>query len=209
MCEISPSWFLNTLSNCLIEDMQSHISCICVIFSDVCFHMCSQIACLNRCKGKIVADVWNFSNMIEQMQSQISCICVIFSNVGFHMWSQIACLNRCKVTLVACVQRNPNVISHKSSKIACLNSHNSCRCAKFLHYDFQTPLKLPDWRYTIIQCDISCMCVILLNMYFHMCSQIACLNRCKVTIVACERFSEMLVFTCFHGSSTWTDSKSN
>ena len=34
----------------------------------------------------------------------------------------------------------------------------------------------------------SCMCVIFLNVSFHVYSQIACLNRCKVTIVACLRF---------------------
>ena len=60
--------------------MQSHISCIFVISSIVCFHTCSQIACLNRCKVSIVADVQNFSIKISN-----------------------TCFNRCKVTIVACV----------------------------------------------------------------------------------------------------------
>ena len=97
------------------------------------------------------------------MLIHISCMCVIFSNVSFHTCSQIASLNRCKVTIVADVQNFSIMISKRL-------------------------LKLPDWRYTIIQCHISCMCVIFLNVYFHMCSQFAFLNRCKVTIVACERF---------------------
>ena len=38
-----------------------------------------------------------------------------------------------------------------------------------------------------MQSHISCMCVIFLNVSFHVYSQVACLNRCKVTIVACLR----------------------
>ena len=60
-----------------------------------------------------------------------------------------------------------------------ISSHISWRFAKFFQYDFQTP------------------------------SQIVCLNRCKVTSVACEWFSEMLVFTCLLKSPAWTDAKSN
>ena len=141
MCEISPLWSLNTLSNCLIEDMQSHISCICVIFSEVCFHMCSQ-TCLNRCKVTFVACV-RFTQMLYYT-----------SPLKSPAWT---------VTIVADVRNFSIMISKRL-------------------------LKLPDWRYTIIQCHISCMCVIFLNVYFHMCSQFAFLNRCKVTIVACERF---------------------
>ena len=50
--------------------------------------------------------------------------------------------------------------------IIAINVNNSCRCAKFLHYNFQTP------------------------------SDIACLSRCIVTLVECLRFSQMWVFTC-------------
>ena len=35
--------------------MQSHNTCMCVVFSNVSFHMSSQIACLNRCKVTRVA----------------------------------------------------------------------------------------------------------------------------------------------------------
>ena len=49
--------------------MLIHISCMCVIFSNVSFHMCSQIASLNRCKVTIVADVQNFSSMISKSPS--------------------------------------------------------------------------------------------------------------------------------------------
>ena len=148
--EISPLWFLNAFSNCLFEDMQSHISCICVIFSEVCFHMCSQ-TCLNRCKVTFVACV-RFTQMLY-----------------FHMCSQIAFLNRCKVTIVA--------------------------CERFVS--------------------------------FHMSPQMAYLTRCKFTFVACVWFSnhllehmqcyiswymlysEMLVFKCLPKSPTWTDAKSH
>ena len=102
--------------------MKRHISCMCAIFPNVRLHMSSQIACFNRCKVTIVADVRNFSikwfsnvfsnRLVEQMQSHISCKCVIFSNVSFHVSSQIACLNRCKVTIVACLRSVCHKIVH-------------------------------------------------------------------------------------------------
>ena len=111
MCEISPIWF----SNRLLEQMQSHISCMWAIFWNVSFHTSPQIAYLNRCKFTLVACVW-FSQMwvftcahvlsnrlLEQMQSHISCMWAIFLNVNFHMSPQIAYLTRCKFTFVACV----------------------------------------------------------------------------------------------------------
>ena len=108
-------------------------------------------------------------------------MCVIFSNVSFHMSSQIAWLNRCKVTRVADMQNFSikwfsNVFSNRL--LEQMQSHKSCICAKFLHYYFQTS------------------------------SQIALFNRCKVTLVACLRLSQMLVFTCLLKSPAWTDPKS-
>ena len=137
----------------------------------------------------IVADVRNFSIVISKrllklpdwrytmIQCHISCMCVIFWNVYFHMCSQIACLKRCKVAIVACVSFSQMWIFTCATNrlLEQMKSHNSCRCAKFLHYDFQ----------------------------------IACLNRCKVTLVACERFSEMFVFTCLLTSPAWKDAKSH
>ena len=67
MCEISPLLFSNVFSNRLIEQMQSHISCMCVIFSNVSFQVSSKIAYLNRCKVTRVADVQNFSNMSQKL----------------------------------------------------------------------------------------------------------------------------------------------
>ena len=105
-----------------IEQMQSHISCMCVVFSNVSFHVSSQNACLNRCKLTRVADMRNFSIkwfsnvfwncLVEQIQCHISCMCVVFSNVSFHMSSQIVCLNRSKVPIVADV-RNFSIIIFK------------------------------------------------------------------------------------------------
>ena len=93
MCEISPLLFSNVSSNRLIEQMQSHISCMCVVFSNVSFHISSQIACLNRCKVTIVADVRNFSIkffsnvfsncLLGQMQSRIGCTCMVFLQSEF------------------------------------------------------------------------------------------------------------------------------
>ena len=152
--------------------MQIHICCMCVIFSNVSFHICSQIAfnrhnsCmwaiflniyfhmspqiayLNRCKFTLVAHVpfsqmWVFTCafkcLLEQMQSHNSCMRATFWNVIFLMSPQMACLNRYKITSVAwfryfemlvltCVLNSP-AWTHKSN--------NSCRNAKFLHYDFQ------------------------------------------------------------------------
>ena len=147
--------------------MQSHISYMCVIFPNVSFHVSSQIACLNRCKVTRVADMQNFSikwfsivvsnRLIEQMQSHISCICVVFSNVSFHVSFQIAYLNRCKVTRVADM-RNFSI--------------------KWFSNVFSNRL------IEQMQSHISCMCVVFSNVSFHMSSQIAWLNRCKVTRVA-------------------------
>ena len=130
MCKISPLLFSNVFSNRLIEQIQSHISWRCVVFSNVSFHVSSQIACLNRCKVTTVADMRNFSikwfsnvfsnRLIEQMQSHISCMCVLFSNVSFHVSSQNACLNRCKVTRVADMQNFPLNDFQSSSQITWL-----------------------------------------------------------------------------------------
>ena len=99
--------------------MQSHNSSMCVVFSNVSFHMSSQIVCLYRCKVTMVADIPNFAIKWFQKSSQVAwlnrckviivaCVCfsqmrVIFSGVSFHVSSQIACLKRCKVTIFACV----------------------------------------------------------------------------------------------------------
>ena len=149
MCEISPLLFWNVFSNRLLEQMQSHISCMCVIFSNVRLHKSSHIACFKGCKVTFVT-------------------CVIFSNFRLHISSQINCFNRCKVTIVTEV-RNFSIIF------------------------FKRLLKSPAWT------DAKphyCMCVIFPNVSFHMCSQITCLNMCKVTFVACVRFSQMLDYTC-------------
>ena len=155
-----------------------------------------QIACLNRCKVKIIADMRNFSIkwfskvfsncLIEQMQSHISCMCVIFSSMSFHMSSQIdlqtssqiAWLNRCKVKIVAFSKM---LVFTCLSQTACLN-----RCK------FTT---VADMRFISIK-RVS-------NVF-----QIALLNRCKVAIVACVWFFQMLVFSCLLKSPAWTDEKS-
>ena len=70
--------FLNVSSNCLLEQMQSRIYCICLLFSS------------------------DFSNVSSsclpvQMQSRISCICTFFSTVTLNcrpekMQSRIGCI---------------------------------------------------------------------------------------------------------------------
>ena len=55
------TFFSTVSSNCLPEQMQSHIDCICMLFSRVSFQMCPQIACLYRCKVALVAFVQLFS----------------------------------------------------------------------------------------------------------------------------------------------------
>ena len=171
-------------------------------------------------------------SLFDLMQSRKSCRCAKFLDYDFQTPSQIACLNRCKVTLVACVQRNPNVILHKSSKITCLYSHNSCRCVKFLQYDFQIAylnrcnvtlvacvwfsqmlvfmclLKTPAWIDAKSQelqiCEIS---PLWFQNAFSNCL-IENIQLYNVTLVACMSFSKMCIFTCALKSPAWTDAKS-
>ena len=57
--------FLNVFSNCLPEQMHSHIGCICKIFHQSVFSNVSS----NR--------------LLEQMHSRIGCICMTFLQSGF------------------------------------------------------------------------------------------------------------------------------
>ena len=57
LCDFLKCYFSTVFSYCLLEQMQSHISCMSSIFLNVSFHMSSRIACLNRCKVTIVACV--------------------------------------------------------------------------------------------------------------------------------------------------------
>ena len=103
----SIKWFSNVFSNCLLDQMQSHISCMCVIFPNVSFHVSSQIAFLNICKLTLIVCLWFSRILVFHMSSQIhhiNCMCAIFWNIWFHMSSQIGCFNRCKVTIVADVR---------------------------------------------------------------------------------------------------------
>ena len=168
MCEISPLWFPNAFLNRLIEDMLSHISCIRVIFSDVCFHMCSQISFWPDAKSQKLQMCKNFWIMISKRLLKSSA----WTDVKSHK------LHVCKETQML-YYTSPLKSPAWTVTIVADVRNFSIMISKRL-------LKLPDWRYAIIQCHISCMCVIFLNVYFHMCSQIACLNRCKVTIVTIE-----------------------
>ena len=136
--------------------------------------------------------------------SHISCMCVIFPNVSFNVSSQIACLNRCKVTLVACVWfsqiwvstcllKSPAWIYEKSQEL------QICEMIKWFSNVFSNRL------IEQMQSHNSCMCVIFSNVSFHVCSQIACLNRCKLTIVADVRNFSIMIFK----SPAWTDAKSH
>ena len=160
--------------------MQSHISCMWAIFWNVILHMSFQIACLN-------------SHI-----SRISCMCAIFPNVILHMSlsSQFACLNRGKVTQVACAIFL-RVSVHISLQIACLNI-----CGDIFQLWFSNRL------FEQMQSHISCMWAIFWNVCFHMFPHIACLKRCKVTLVAYLSFLRLCVFTCALKSPAWTDAKS-
>ena len=57
LCDFLKCYFSTVFSYCLLEQMQSHISCMSSIFLNVSLHMSSRIACLNRCKVTIVACV--------------------------------------------------------------------------------------------------------------------------------------------------------
>ena len=137
MCEISLLWFLTPSEIAWLKICKVTLVA-CVGFTQMLFNTCPLK--LPAWTVTIVADVRNL--LLTRWKVAKVADAQKFLVYDFQTPSQITWLNRCKVTLVACVQRNPNVILHKSSKIACLNSHNSCRCAKFLHYDFKTPSQI-------------------------------------------------------------------
>ena len=113
--------FLNVFSSRLFQQMQSHNSCMCVIFSNGSFHMSSQIAYLNRCKVTIVADVRNSS--IKK----------------FSTSSQIACFKRCKLTIDADMQKfSIKLFSYVFSNCLLdqMKSHKSCMCVIFSNVSF-------------------------------------------------------------------------
>ena len=66
--------FSNVSSNCLPLRMQSHIGCICFVFSTVHFQMYLQTTCLRRGIVTLVAFVWLFSTVRFQMSPQIVCL---------------------------------------------------------------------------------------------------------------------------------------
>ena len=83
-----------------------------------------------------------------------------------------------------------------------MQSHISCMWAIFWNVCFHmSPHRLLEK----MQRHISCIFVISSIVCFHTCSQIACLNRCKVAIVAdVQNFSSMI-----YKSPSWTDLKSH
>ena len=92
--------FSTVSSNCLPEQMQSRIGCICALFHQGSFQMFSKIACLNRWKVTNGCTCTFFSTVSsnywpKQMQSRIGCICTLFH---LREFSKIACLKGCKVT---------------------------------------------------------------------------------------------------------------
>ena len=138
------TFFSTVSSNCLPEQMQSRIDCICIPFSRVSFQMCPQNACPNSCIVALVAftlfllsEFLNVSlnYLPEQSQSRIGCICMFFllsefSDVSSNclldqMHSHIGCI--CKVFL-------QNEFSNVS--LNCLfqqmHSHIGCICKIFL-----------------------------------------------------------------------------
>ena len=100
--------------------------------------MCTEIACLRRCKVPLIAIVW----LLDKMQSHTDCI---FSTVCVQMSPQCACLNRVIVTLVAfvwlfstvCFQKKSDrhvaFIAHPAIIIPPHLPSVGCICLTFLH----------------------------------------------------------------------------
>ena len=76
--------------------MPSHIGCIFVFFSRVSFQMCSQIACLYRCKVALVAFVC-FFNCLLKLSAQTDAKSHLLHLYAFLKW-----LFKCVLKLSAC-----------------------------------------------------------------------------------------------------------
>ena len=71
----------------LYKRMKSHISCIYLTFSNVCFQMSPHVACPSGCKITLAALVCSFSGVCFQIFPQTvypgGCVIILFTSVWF------------------------------------------------------------------------------------------------------------------------------
>ena len=139
MCDFLKCESSHVLSNSLLEQMRSHNICMRAIFFNVNFHLSPQIAYLTRCKFTFVACVWfsqmwvfTFALKSPSIATIVACeqfFKYLFSHVSSNrLLEQMQIHISCTCVIFSCE------FSHLLSN---RQSHNSCRRAKFLHYDFQ------------------------------------------------------------------------
>ena len=165
--------FSTVSSNCLPEQMQSRIDCICMLFSRVSFQMCPQIACLYRCKVALVAFVCFFKCLLR-LSARPDAKSNLLHLYAFLKWlfkcvclsPQIVCPNRCKVAFIAFVCFS-QVTFQMCPQVVCLYR---CKVALVAFVRFFS------------------------RVSFQMCPQIACLYRCIVALVAFVRFFSRVSF---------------
>ena len=95
----------------LYKRMKSHISCIYLTFSNVCFQMSPHVACPSGCKITLAALVCSFSGVCFQIFPQTvypgGCVIILFTSVWFssklQMFIQMLHMREYIVTLVAFV----------------------------------------------------------------------------------------------------------
>ena len=146
------------------------------------------------------------------MQSRNNCMFAIYPNVILHIICPLKAVSYthlrahetlrylvCRLLLekmeshISCIFVISSIVCfHMCSQIACLKR---CKVAIVACVSFSQM-----WIFTCatnrlleqMKSHNSCRCA----NFFHYDFQIAFLNRCKVTLVACWSFSQMWVFTC-------------
>ena len=120
------------------------------------------------------SDEYEFSyvssnGLAEQMQSRIGCICMVFLQSEFSDDSSNGLAQR-------------------------MHGHIGCICIVFLQSGFANESSncLPEQMHS----RIGCICMFFSGVSFQMHPQIACLNRCKVALIAFTGFSRECVFKC-------------
>ena len=116
-------------------------------------------------------------------KSQELQICEISPLNDFQMSSQIAWLNRCNVTLVACVWFSQMLVFMcllKTPAWIDAKSQELQICEISPLNDFQTSSQIA-W---LNRCKVTLVACHMSNVSFHVSSKIAYLNKCKVTRVA-------------------------
>ena len=174
-------------SNCLSKIMQSHIGCICLIFSNV-----------------------SSNGLPASMHIHTDCICLIFSIVWFQMSPQIVWVRACKSTLVAivslstvCIQmllQTASLDVFSKWLLRRMHYHSNCTFLNCVFNVSSTCMAGRMWSHTDCICLFStvgfkCPLKLLSSMWVcQMCPQISCLKGCNTTSAAVSWPFPMIYF---------------